>query len=138
MTGKRNPWAWLAPLIAFAAVVSYFLVFAEVATLRDFPWINLPLVWGAIVLAVLGLHRARASGHGKFVAVAGLLATLVLAALFHAYVFWLSYQLPAATTAAAVSTPAPGFTLTDQTGASVSLSDYPGRNVLIVFYRGHW
>jgi len=31
-------------------------------------------------------------------------------------------------------TPAPGFTLTDQDGAAVSLSDFTGENVIVYFY----
>lgn len=48
------------------------------------------------------------------------------------------------TPAATVSEPpsigdlAPDFTLSDQTGRSVTLSKARGRNVVLVFYRGHW
>ena len=38
-----------------------------------------------------------------------------------------------------VGQPAPDFTLQKQDGRNVSLSDYRGkRNVVLVFYRGHW
>jgi cytochrome oxidase Cu insertion factor (SCO1/SenC/PrrC family) len=33
--------------------------------------------------------------------------------------------------------PAPDFTLQNQDGKNVSLSDYRGRKVVLVFYRGH-
>lgn len=33
---------------------------------------------------------------------------------------------------------APDFTLTDQSGSSVTLSDARGRPVVLAFYRGHW
>jgi peroxiredoxin len=35
-----------------------------------------------------------------------------------------------------VNTPAPDFELTDTTGKTVRLSDFRGRNVLLVFNRG--
>ena len=138
MRGQRNHWVWSGPLLAFLGALTYFLVFARVPVLRDFPWINLPLVWCAIVLSVLGVRKARAVGRGKVLAVAGLAVSVLLGALFHGYVFWLSYQLPAAATAVAVRAPAPDFTLSDQSGRSVTLSDYRGQKVLLVFYRGHW
>ena len=38
-----------------------------------------------------------------------------------------------------VGQPAPDFTLEDSDGKSISLADYRGkRNVVLVFYRGHW
>jgi cytochrome oxidase Cu insertion factor (SCO1/SenC/PrrC family) len=38
-----------------------------------------------------------------------------------------------------VGQPAPDFTLEDSNGKNVSLADYRGKkNVVLVFYRGHW
>ena len=38
-----------------------------------------------------------------------------------------------------VGQPAPDFTLEDSDGKNVSLEDYRGKkNVVLVFYRGHW
>ena len=38
-----------------------------------------------------------------------------------------------------VGQPAPDFTLEDSDGKSISLADYRGKkNVILVFYRGHW
>lgn len=38
-----------------------------------------------------------------------------------------------------VGQPAPDFALTNMDGKQVSLSDYRGKkNVVLVFYRGHW
>jgi peroxiredoxin len=36
----------------------------------------------------------------------------------------------------AINAPAPDFTLTDYTGKQVRLSDFHGKNVLLVFNRG--
>jgi cytochrome oxidase Cu insertion factor (SCO1/SenC/PrrC family) len=33
---------------------------------------------------------------------------------------------------------APGFTLQSADGRTLSLSDYRGKNVVLVFYRGYW
>ncbi len=33
---------------------------------------------------------------------------------------------------------APDFTLQDAEGRSMSLSDFRGKNVVLVFYRGYW
>ncbi len=46
---------WLAPLITFVGFVSYYLVFVNIPALRDFPWVNLPLVALGAVLAIVGL-----------------------------------------------------------------------------------
>jgi peroxiredoxin len=38
-----------------------------------------------------------------------------------------------------VGTPAPDFTLEDEKGAAITLSQFRGKkNVVLVFYRGHW
>ena len=37
-----------------------------------------------------------------------------------------------------VGEPAPAFTLNDGEGHSVSLADFRGKNVVLVFYRGYW
>jgi cytochrome oxidase Cu insertion factor (SCO1/SenC/PrrC family) len=38
-----------------------------------------------------------------------------------------------------VGQPAPDFTLKDSNGKNVSLADYRGKkNVVLIFYRGHW
>lgn len=50
------------------------------------------------------------------------------------------HDLPAADTGrVAVGDPAPDFALRDRDGQVVRLSDYQGsRDVILVFYRGHW
>jgi len=134
----RNHLAWIGPLLVFAGFVSYYLFFARFPVLRDFPWVNLPLIWAGAVLSVLGVARARRRGRGKIPAAVGLLFALLVTAFFHLYVFWLSYRLPDGAESAAVEAVAPDFTLQDQSGRPVSLSDLRGSNVVLVFYRGFW
>jgi cytochrome oxidase Cu insertion factor (SCO1/SenC/PrrC family) len=37
-----------------------------------------------------------------------------------------------------IGQPAPGFTLTDQSGRRVTLSEARGQKVVLLFYRGYW
>jgi len=134
----RNHLAWLGPLVVFAGFVSYYLVFVDYPALRDFPWINLPLIWAGAFLSALAMRRAVVRGRGKVPAVVGLLFSVLVTVLFHVYVFWYSYQLPDGARTVAARSVAPEFTLLDQRGRPVSLSDQRGNNVLLVFYRGFW
>ena len=132
---------WLGPALAFGGVVSYFMVFARFPVLRDFPWVNLPLVLAGIALSVLGLrgalrHRSRFWVRG--LAGLGLALSLLVGVFFVVYVFVLSYALPAPTATAVSLDVAPNFELPDSQGVMHRLSDYRGSRVVIVFYRGHW
>jgi len=135
---RRNHLIWIGPLVVFAGAVSYFEVFARIPALRDFPWVNLPLIWAGVVLTALGLRQALRGKRGRITGSIALLFSVLLAGLFHAYVFWYSYRMPDAIAAPAATTPAPDFTLVDQHGGSVTLSALRGRNVVLVFYRGYW
>jgi len=68
----------------------------------------------------------------------GLLLTFALVGLFNWYIFSYSYTLPDSINAIAVDDVAPEFTLLNQEGQLVSLSDYKGKKVVLVFYRGDW
>ncbi len=142
MTGvKRNHLIWIGPLVAFAGLVSYFMVFARFAALRDFPWLNLPLVILGAVLSAVGAWRAFGRPEvfrGKVLGSLGLALSLSLASLFCAYVFWITYQVPAPSETALALVEAPGFALTSNAGETVRLSDFAGRKVVLVFYRGFW
>ncbi len=137
---KRNHLIWIGPLVAFAGVVSYFEVFARFAALRDFPWVNLPLMVLATALSALGLRRClrHSKLRGKVIAGLGLAFSLLLTAAFVAYVFWITYFLPAPSEVALGLVQAPDFALTSSTGETVRLSDFAGRRVALVFYRGFW
>lgn len=138
---RPNHAAWLGPLLAFGGMVSYFTLFARFPALRDFPWLNLPLVLAGVALSALGLVRSvrrRSRWWARGLAGLGLVFSLFVGGFLPVYVFVLSYALPAPTTTAASLGVAPDFELPDAHGAKHRLSDYRGSRVVLVFYRGHW
>ena len=132
---------WLGFVVSFVGMVSYFLYFAQFPELRDVPLLNSPIVLLGVLLCGAGcvqVLRHSASGLGKVAASVTFLLTLGVAGLFHTYIFYISYQLPAAADAPASAAAAPLFALQDQNDQTVSLADYRGDKVVVVFYRGHW
>ena len=47
-------------------------------------------------------------------------------------------QSPSDLTRVKVGEPAPGFELTDSDGKLRRLNEFRGKDVVLVFYRGHW
>ena len=137
----RNHAVWLGFLVVFAGFLSYFLYFFRFANLRDFPWINLPVIAIGLIMSAVGLRRAFAASRGlvsKILGSIGFLASAGLATLFVSYVFFLSYQLPADDGTAQVGSIAPDFTLLDPEGEELQLSSLRGKKVVVSFYRGFW
>ena len=137
----RNHALWLGPLIAFAGMVSYFEFFARFPALRDFPWVNLPLVLIGLALSLGGFWGAYTRGSRGWVKVAGSLGvafSLLMSGFLILYVFSISNSLPAERAATAAIDQAPDFALEDATGRVHRLGDYRGSKVVLVFYRGHW
>jgi hypothetical protein len=132
--------AALGPLVTLAGALTYFTWLVRFPTLRDVPWVNLPVVAAGVALSAAGMVAAlRAAGRGaRILAVAGFAFSGGLAALFAVYVFGLSYGLPAPTERALTLAGAPRFTLPDHEGRPVSLAALRGRKLVITFYRGHW
>ena len=138
---RRNHAIWLGPVVTFCGAVSYFTVFATYPALRDFPWVNLPLVLLGVALSALGLWRAyrRSSVFGgKRLGTAGFTLSLILGGLFVFYVFSFSYRLPAPPAMSRTSTDAQDFNLNDHLGRPFRLGELRGRKVVLIFYRGHW
>lgn len=142
---SRSSWpahaVWAGLVITLAGLLSYFLYFYQFPVLRDFPLLNLPAVLLGVALAAAGCWRILRRGSRWFsgaLAGAALLLSLAIAGLFCFYVFHLSYQLPEAAAAPSAQAQAPDFTLPDQNGEPVSLSDYRGQKIVLVFYRGDW
>ncbi len=137
---RRNHLIWIGPLVGFAAILSYFMVFARFPDLRDFPWVNFPMALLGVGLSATAVWRAfRRSDifRGKILAPLGLVISLIFGCFFLYYIFGLS-SLPGASDTTLQLTEAPEFSLTSSDGTTVRLSDFQGRNVALIFYRGFW
>ena len=132
-TGKRNHMIWIGMAISIFGLVSYFAYFARFPVLRDFPWLNLPLVFVGLAVSILGAARRL-----SFLSVTGAVLSAACATLLTTYVFVLSYQLPSVEGVVAVGAEAPAFSLVDHTGATLNLADLRGEPAVLVFYRGFW
>jgi len=130
---QRNHLIWIGVLISVFGLVSYFTTFARVPVLRDFPWVNIPLVLIGVAVSVLGVRRRF-----SFLSVTSALVSVGCAGLLLAYVFVLSNQLPDTDGVVAVGAEAPAFSLMGDEGTTVSLADFKGRPLVLTFYRGFW
>ena len=130
---KRNHLVWLGVLISLVGLVSYFTFSARFPLLRDFPWLNLPLVLGGLGLSIWALRRRL-----SLWSTAGALLSAACTGLLVVYVFVLSNQLPGIDGVVAVGAEAPAFSLSDKDGSTVNLADFRGQPVVLVFYRGFW
>lgn len=133
---------WIGPVVVLAGALTYFMFFARFPALRDFPWVNLPIVVFGLLISAHGVRRAFAGGGRSLLARAfagsAFLASLAVSLLFCAYVFFLSYQLPETDGVVQVAHAVPEFSLSDQNGETIKLSSLLGRKVVLTFYRGHW
>ncbi|MEM9018774.1 MAG: hypothetical protein AAGC68_17325, partial [Verrucomicrobiota bacterium] len=119
---------WLAPLITFLGFVSYYLIFANYPALRDFPWINLPLVLFGAALAIgsIGCIWKNASRFRKVLHLLAAVFSAAIAGLLIHYVFILSSQMPEETETTRSLREAPDFTLVAADGEERNLADYRG------------
>ena len=70
---------WLGPLLTFTGMITYFQVFARFPVLRDFPWVNLPVVMLGLGLTVGGMWIAFSRPTRLWVRRVGSLGLLVAA-----------------------------------------------------------
>jgi hypothetical protein len=141
-----RPLRWWVPLVSAAVALlfglaPYALLSASgklPAGLRDDPW---PLELVAVVataatlaLLVVAFRQKRARIATSVFALLATLSTATFLALVHV----ISYELPAPPAELAIGSPAPDFTLPDETGRPVTLASVHGHPTLLVFYRGFW
>jgi AhpC/TSA family len=144
-TGAKRSWnwsLWIGFLFALAGFFSYTF-FAQFPITRDFPWANLLLFAAGGIFLMVGLFRAFGKAQVYRGKIFGpILATLgILMFAFFSYVFFYQLrQVPPSTGAPRVGEKAPEFTLSDQDGKDVALSDLVDRSkaVALIFYRGFW
>jgi hypothetical protein len=130
---RRNHAAWIGPLVGLVGLFTYFTVAVRFPDLRDSAIANLSLVIAGAAIAAWGLFRRR---NWKSWIGFGVASSLSL--LFCWFIFVYSSQLPAPDTAPAVGAVAPTLELPDQSGRMLSLENFSGQRVLVVFYRGYW
>jgi peptidoglycan/LPS O-acetylase OafA/YrhL len=128
-----NHAAWVGPLVSVFGLVTYFAVAVRFPDLRDSAVVNLALVVGGVAIAAWGLLRRR-----NWKSWIGLGAAGGVALLFCTYMFIFTRQLPSPDSAPALGATAPPIELPDLTGRLLSLDDFSGERVLVVFYRGYW
>ncbi|MFQ5926157.1 MAG: hypothetical protein ACE5MH_01840 [Terriglobia bacterium] len=133
---------WLGFLLVVFALLSYFAVFSQFPLTRDFPWLNLLVFALGFGWLGRGWQRARREPdryRGRIAGpVLGVLSVLILG-FFLFYNFLFSAQLPASQRAPKIGDVVPDFTLPDQHGNLVKLSDSRSAGpLLLVFYRGYW
>ena len=133
---------WIGFIFALAGFLSYTF-FAQFPITRDFPWANLLLFAVGGILLVMGLFRSIGIPQvyrGKILG--PILATLavLIFGLFSYVVFYELRQVPPSTGAPRVGQKAPDFTLPDQDGKDVTLSNLVSgsKAVALIFYRGFW
>ena len=152
MNTRRFNWPlWLGFLLTLAAFLTYFLIFVQFPVTRDFPWLNLLLFVGAVVLLFAGLRRGFASDRphpvrSKIVSTLVATVSVLVIALFVFTIFIGGRWLPASKGAPQVGQRAPEFSLPDTSGKQVSLNELltspidgnAPKGVLLIFYRGWW
>ncbi|MGH9947786.1 MAG: hypothetical protein ACRD6X_11345 [Pyrinomonadaceae bacterium] len=142
-TNGFNWQIWVGLLLCLFGLVSYPLIFAQLESTRNEPWLNLILFAIAFVFVFIGLRRAFATGYGKISKIVTSILALVGVAslgLFVFAAFVAATWLPKSTGAPHVGQKAHDFTLADTGGKNVSLAVLLAdkKGVLLVFYRGYW
>lgn len=140
---RRNGVAIAGLALGLVGVVGYFVVVfhggARLPGVRNTAAPNWLVIAVGLALSALGVWRTIARPAlfpGRRLALALGAGNVGLAAAFA----WLLYGMSAVpfATGPRIGAPAPPLAVTDQDGRTVSLADFRGAPLLLVFYRGHW
>jgi hypothetical protein len=151
---------WTGVGLVLAGILSYPLYSIRVPALRDFPWVNLPLIIVGLWLLGAGVARAFREPtryRGKIVGSVLAFVALALSAVFLYGIFiGARHVLPVSHGAPQVGQLAPDFTLPDSRNTPVNLTGtlsspfapngatgspaaaQPTAGVVLIFYRGYW
>src|SRR5262245_60395827 len=151
MQRRWNMSLWIGVLILFFGLGSYVPIFSRFPVTRDFPWANLLLLLTGGFFLARGLTRAFRQPdvyRGRILGTGLAVVCLAGCVLFIYGLFFLVRQIPSSPDAPKVGQKAPAFTLPDQNGKAVSLSelissgtqgaDAKPKAALLIFYRGYW
>ena len=139
--GKSTALSWAGGVISIIGFLSYFLYFARFPSLRDTPWLNTLLIIMGLFISIYGV-KSLFAGERTLLATVFAILPLIVGVAALALLLWYSYVLsatmPITQSSPAVGAKAPQFALKNHEGKEVKLSDYLGRRVIMVFYRGFW
>lgn len=124
--------------ISWVAMITYFTVVPRWADLRDSGLPSVALGIAGLLACALGLWRSFQERRHRVPGSIGTVLGILPVAFLGFYVYHLSYQLPAEARGPDPGRPAPEFQLRDQENRPRSLSEFRGRKVVLVFFRGHW
>jgi hypothetical protein len=143
-TGMKRNWnwpIWVGFVVAVGGLFSYEY-FVRFPITRDFPWASLLLFGIGAVLLIIGLFRAFGRPQlyrGKILGSIFAVIALALFSFFSYKIFYVLKQVPLSAQAPRVGEKAPEFSLPDQNGKQVALSDLLSPNgAVLIFYRGYW
>jgi len=141
MKRKWNWPIWIGFIVAVGGLFSYEF-FAQFPVTRDFPWVNLLFFGIGATLLLVDLVRAFGRPQlyrGKIFGSIFTAVSVLLFAFFAYEIFYVLRQVPLSAQAPRVGEKAPEFSLPDQNGKSVALTDLLSPNgAVLIFYRGHW
>lgn len=139
---KTTLWLpFLGFVLSFAICFSYVTYFVFDEQVRDNPWAIIVGSFCAAVIAIYGAVFTVRHTSRRVLKTANFIFALLAVffpIIFTFFVAKLSYDLPSKKLALQGDKVAPSFTLLDSQEREVSLKDFAGRNVLVVFYRGYW
>ncbi len=142
---RRNWAAGVGLLLGLVGFLSYFIILGmrigpATSSLRDSALLHLIVIGIGLGVSVVAIRRTlgpRPQHRGRWLAPILAAINVCIATLFILFLFPMA-TMPHLEGVPAVGGAAPDFTLLDETGTGRQLAAMRGRNVVLVFYRGHW